>query len=136
MTLDRTSSIFDVSNELALHLRKLYRDINTHQKLKDYLAKLSMILRTRDDVVTHNVTFAGMHQETLYIKLGYVVFALNNNYDANPDGINIELYITPLYYYNPRSIYGVSFMNNLEIITNREIAEESLTDLYNKLNPQ
>ncbi|MNB61162.1 hypothetical protein D3C87_1205430 [compost metagenome] len=62
---------------------------------------------------------------TIYVKLGHVVFAVIQNYDANPDGLNRFILVVP--------VYAEPEKGNLTIFGHDEAPMSLIADAFEKL---
>lgn len=68
--------------------------------------------------VTYGLRIMGCG-ETIYVKVGSIVFAIVHNYDACPDGMNRTLSVVPLYWAEkdgPIVVYGFDEIPSAAII--------------------
>lgn len=71
---------------------------------------------------------------TIYVKLGHVVFAIVHNYDANPDGMNRFIMCVPVYAEPEKgdmTIFGVDEAPMSLVADASEKFTDLLVDLYN-----
>lgn len=54
-------------------------------------------------VIEVSTTMMGASGNTIYLKVGPMVFGLMHNWEANPDGINRFILVVPLYGFMPNS---------------------------------